>query len=47
MAQKHPKTHLTAERIPAFLDEALSRDARAEDQDHATVCGRGQAELYP
>ncbi len=45
MAQKHPKTHLTAERIQAFLDEALSRDERAEVQEHATFCGRCQAEL--
>ncbi len=45
MAQKHPKTHLTAERIQAFLDDALSRDDRAEIQEHATSCGRCQAEL--
>ena len=45
MAMKHPKTHLTAERIQAFLDEALSRDERAEVQEHATLCGRCQAEL--
>ncbi len=45
MAQKHPKAHLTAERIQAFLDEALSRDERAEIQEHATYCGRCQAEL--
>ena len=45
MANKHPKTHLTAERIQAFLDEALSRDERAEVQEHATFCGRCHAEL--
>ena len=45
MAQKHPKTHLTAERIQAFLDDVLSRDDRAEVQEHATFCGRCQAEL--
>jgi anti-sigma factor RsiW len=45
VAQKHPKTHLTAERIQAFLDDALSRDDRAEIQEHATSCGRCQAEL--
>ncbi len=45
MAQKYPKTHLTAERIQAFLDDALSRDDRAEVQEHATFCGRCQAEL--
>lgn len=45
MAKKHPKTHLTAERIQAFLDDALSRDERAELQEHSTFCGRCQAEL--
>ncbi len=45
MAQRSPKTHLTAERIQAFLDDALSRDDRAEIQAHATLCGRCQAEL--
>ncbi len=45
MARKHPKTHLTAERIQAFLDDVLSRDDRAEVQEHATFCGRCQAEL--
>ena len=45
MAQKHQKTHLTAERIQAFLDDVLSRDDRAEVQEHATFCGRCQAEL--
>ena len=45
MAQKRPKTHLTAERIQAFLDDALSRDERAEVQEHATFCGGCQAEL--
>ncbi len=45
MAQKHPKTHLTAERIQAFLDDVLSGDDRAEVQEHATFCGRCQAEL--
>ncbi len=45
MAKKHPKTHLTAERIQAFLDDALSRDERAEVQEHATFCGGCQAEL--
>ena len=45
MAQKRPKTHLTAERIQAFLDEALSRDERARVQEHAAFCGRCQAEL--
>lgn len=42
---KHPKTHLTAERIQAFLDDALSRDERAEVQEHATSCGRCKAEV--
>ena len=45
MAQRSPKTHLTAERIQAFLDDALSRDDRAEIQAHTTLCGRCQAEL--
>ena len=45
MAPKRPKTHLTAERIQAFLDDALSRDERAEVQEHATFCGRCQTEL--
>ena len=45
MAMKHPKTHLTAERIQAFLDDALSRDERAEVQEHAASCGRCQAEV--
>ncbi len=45
MAQKRPNTHLTAERIQAFLDDVLSRDDRAEVQEHATFCGRCQAEL--
>ena len=45
MAPKRPKTHLTAERIQAFLDDALSRDERAEVQEHATFCGRCHAEL--
>ena len=45
MAPKRPRTHLTAERIQAFLDDALSRDERAEVQEHATFCGRCHAEL--
>ena len=45
MAPERPKTHLTAERIQAFLDDALSRDDRAEIQEHATFCGRCHAEL--
>ena len=45
MAPKRPRTHLTAERIQAFLDDALSRDDRAEVQEHATFCGRCHAEL--
>ena len=45
MAPKRPKTHLTAERIQAFLDDALSRDERAEVQEHATFCGRCHTEL--
>jgi len=45
VAPKRPKTHLTAERIQAFLDDALSRDDRAEIQEHATFCGRCHAEL--
>ncbi len=45
MAKKHPKTHLTAERIQAFLDEALSQNESAEVQEHAAFCGRCQAEL--
>jgi anti-sigma factor RsiW len=45
VAPKRPKTHLTAERIQAFLDDALSRDDRAEVQEHATFCGRCHAEL--
>ena len=45
MAKKHSKTHLTAERIQAFLDGALSGDERAEVQEHATYCGRCQAEV--
>ena len=45
MAKKHRKTHLTAERIQAFLDDSLSRDERAEVQEHSTFCGRCQAEL--
>ena len=45
MAPKRPQTHLTAERIQAFLDDALSRDERAEVQEHATFCGRCHTEL--
>ena len=45
MAPKRPRTHLTAERIQAFLDDALARDDRAEVQEHATFCGRCHAEL--
>ena len=45
MAMKHRKTHLTAERIQAFLDDALSRNERAEVQEHATSCGRCQADV--
>ena len=45
MAKKHSKTHLTAERIQAFLDDALSQDERAEVQEHATFCGHCQAEV--
>ena len=45
MAKKHSKTHLTAERIQAFLDDALSQDERAEVQEHATFCVRCQAEV--
>ena len=45
MAKKHPRTHLTAERIQAFLDDSLSRDERAAVQEHSTFCGRCQAEL--
>ncbi len=45
MAMKHPKTHLTAERIQAFLDDALSRDERADVQAHAASCGRCRAEV--
>jgi anti-sigma factor RsiW len=45
VAKKHSKAHLTAERIQAFLDEALSEAERAEVQEHATFCGRCQAEL--
>ena len=45
MARKHSKTHLTAERIQAFLDEARSREGRAEIQDHATSCAHCQAEM--
>ena len=45
MANKHSKTHLTAQRIQDFLDDALSRDERADVQEHATYCGGCQAEL--
>lgn len=45
VAKKHPDTHLTAERIQAFLDEALSSEERAEVREHATFCGGCQAEL--
>ena len=45
MAQKRSKTHLTAERIQAFLDETLSQGERARVQEHATCCGRCHAEL--
>ena len=45
MAQKRSKTHLTAERIQAFLDESLSREERVRVQEHAAFCGRCQAEL--
>ena len=45
MAKKHSKTHLTAARIQAFLDDALSREERVEIQDHATFCGHCQAEM--
>ena len=45
MARNHPKTHLTAERIQAFLDDDLSRNERAEVQEHATFCGRCEAEM--
>ena len=38
VAKKYPKAHLTAERIQAFLDEALSQDESAEVQEHATFC---------
>ena len=42
---KHPETHLTAEAIQAFLDDALSLGERARVQEHATSCGRCQAEM--
>ena len=45
MAKKYSMTHLTAQRIQAFLDDALSRDERAEVQEHATFCRRCQAEV--
>ena len=45
MAQKRSKTHLTAERIQAFLDEALSREERVRVEEHARFCGRCHAEL--
>lgn len=45
MAKKHATTHLTPERIQAFLDEALSREERARVEEHATFCVRCQAEL--
>ena len=45
MAKKHPDTHLTAERIQAFLDEALSNEERAEVREHVTFCGGCYAEL--
>ena len=45
MAKKHPTSHLTPERIQAFLDEALSREERVRVQEHATFCVQCQAEL--
>ena len=45
MAMKHPKTHLTAEQIQALLDDALSRDERADVEEHAAFCGRCRAEM--
>ena len=45
MAKKYPKTHLTAERFQALLDDVLSLEERAEVQNHAAFCGRCQAEL--
>lgn len=45
MAKKHSKTHLTAERVQAFLDDALSQDESAEVQEHAMFCPRCQAEI--
>jgi len=45
VAKNHSKTHLTAERIQAFLDDGLSRNERVEVQEHATFCGRCQSEL--
>ena len=45
MAKKHPITHLTPERIQAFLDEVLSREEKARVEEHAAFCGLCQAEL--
>lgn len=45
MAKKRSKTHLTAERIQAFLDDSLSRDERAEVHAHSTFCASCHAEF--
>ena len=45
MARQHSNMHLTAERIQAFLDAALSSEESAAVRDHATFCGDCRTEL--
>jgi anti-sigma factor RsiW len=45
VAKKPSKTHLTAERIQAFLDDSLSLDERDKVQAHSVFCRSCQAEL--
>ena len=45
MARQHSNMHLTAERIQAFLDAALSSEESAAVREHATFCGDCQTEL--
>jgi len=45
VAKQQSNMHLTAERIQAFLDAALSSEERAAVREHATFCGDCQTEL--
>jgi len=45
VARKDANMHLTAKRIQAFLDGALSQDERADVEEHAVFCANCQAEL--